>query len=380
MDSILRVIMAILDAIWTWLSGNINNIILLLLGFDTIRVIIGAMRIVDEDKHGCLSNIIYGKRRPSTIKAALRDLGYSEIKSDEYSSSLSNKAISKQLSRKDNLWCYRELIKLLRRCIIKCDKKVTYGNNTTEYYIDTMSGVDNEDNREIMRELMIYLLKAHGKLKPKFVITPKNGNPTFGASVCSLLGPTPLLLHKHKEDPSRVKPIESESKVDTAQPLFRVNFEGSAQLNINDKQEGIIIDCNTSTGTQIQEAAKEFEELIVLQGAKDGHCPIVKSAFVLFRVDDDPDLDRQFKESGIKLNCILMLSENIKQKIYDELSSNPSDTEIETIINVLKENGYLLLPKPIINRKTGRNNRHNKPHIGNVSTAAKEETSQSADK
>jgi hypothetical protein len=335
--------MSIMNDIWNWISQNVNGIllgiILFLLGLDTIRMIINITGIVDEDVP--FGRIIYGKKRPVTIKAALKELGYTERKSDDINVELSFKAVTKRLAHKDDEWCYRKLIMLIKDCMVECNSEVSYGNNITEYYIDTMSGVHDRENRKIMRDLILYLLKTRGKLRPRFVVTPKSGNPMLGTSIASSLG-IPILLHKYEKDPSRVMTIDTESEAHTAQARFNVNFEGASTLNVNKKLEGIFIDCNTSGGSLIVSAGREFEELITLQGAKDGNCPTVKHAFVLFRVDDDSPYDERFKEAGIELNCILMLSEDIKNKIF-ELSEKPSATDINSIIADLRQKNYLLL-------------------------------------
>lgn len=326
-----------------------TNIIFILLGIDTIRVIINALGFYKEEWP--FSWIIYGKKRPSTIEEALIKLGYSKQITRNITDIISPAKVFRHLDKKDDEWCYSNLIKLINRCMVKYDRAVNYGNSMTEYYIDTMSGFHKSDeNKHIMHELMIYLLKKHKKFSPSFIITPKNGNPLFGWNIASSLN-IPILLHKHKNESSRVSPREAESEVCTAPSLFNVNFEGASLLDVNKKSEGILLDCNISGGSQIIWAGEEFKKLITLQGVNNKRCPTIKYAFALFRVDDDSKADKQFIDAGIEIKCILKLSEDVKHKIFD-LKENPSDADISVIIEELKKVGYLLLPPQSTNMQS----------------------------
>jgi len=344
-----------------------------LLGLDTVRAIISASGIVPEnDKF--LSRIIYGKKRPATVKEALIELGYKPLRTEGIINEF--KFIKDRLINKDDDWCYKELIRLINQCMVKFDEEIQYGEDSpvrTKYYIDTMSGIHNPEIQEKMKDIMTYLInKYYKKGIPKFIITPKNGNLLFG-KVIAISYSIPVLFHKPtKNNPSRATNVTQTVPYtkSRAESEFKVNFEGSLSSDMTKKHDGILVDCNVAGGTQIIEAVEEFRKLIRLQGGINNCHPTIKHVFTLFRVNDDPGFDKRFEDAKTKFHCILMLSEDIKIKIYNQ-GYPLSDGEIDAIINELEQRGYLFLRQSKKNRraKSTRNTEDNNHPQNNPDSA-----------
>ena len=328
-----------MEANWNGITPNLvlTNIILFLLGLGTIRSIISASGIVSENGK-FFSRLIYGRRHFAMTKEEIIKLGEQLKAENERPEKMKDRHINTDTK------CYQELLRLINRCMVKFDEQTRIGDESSffsEFYIDTMSGIHEEEIQYMMKELMRYLISKYYKVIPKFVITPKNGNPSFG-KIMALCYKVPLLLHKHTKDPSRalIEPTGIDTKI-KAKNDFRVNFEGSLSDVMTNKHDGILVDCNASSGKQIINAVREFKELINQQEGINGYYPTLKHVFTLFRVNDDKKFDEDIQQNGIKFHCIFILYEDIKHKIYNN-GKSLSEVEINGIINELKKRGYLL--------------------------------------
>jgi hypothetical protein len=323
------------------ISGiTLDKIILFLLGLGTIRSIISAWGIVPEDDK-FFSRLIYGygygKRHIIMNKEEIIKLGEQlKTENDDHEK-------NEHFYIDSDTKCYQVLLRLIKHCMFKFNEPTRIGDESpilTEFYIDTMAGVHEEDIQYTMRDLMIYLVKKYYNDIPNFVITPKNGNTSFG-KIMALSYKVPILLHKHARDPSRVVTdlitINDKTK---AKNHFKVNFEGSLSNDI--KHDGILIDCNASSGKQIIHAVREFKELIKQQNGINGCYPTLNHVFTLFRANDDKRFDEEIKQNEINFHCILKLSEEIKHKIYNN-DNDLSEGDIKEIINELRKQGYLML-------------------------------------
>lgn len=303
---------------------NINDIILLLLGLDTLRFIIASMGIVKRDLP-ILGRMIYGKYDISIVEEALEELGYSRQDSKRIKESLQNASKQGSFPEKDSAGM---LIHILSQYIIKFDNEISYGvlakNKSlsySRYYVNTMEAVHNNGNLNDLAVIMIRLMKQKldGK-SPDFLVVPKGGNPLLAQAVANDLGIS-LIIAKDWNDSAR--PQESAER----DKIYKIRYEGlDLLLNSNPnpgiKYRGVIIDCNTSGGTQLITIVRELNDTI-----KNCKLPIeeVTEAFVLFRLLKKApgksagyeDINKKFEDAGCVLHRFFDLDEEDKSNIYE---------------------------------------------------------------
>lgn len=327
-------------------------IIGLLLSLDTIRALLAMLGWISPDWRWAW--IFYGRYERTLILSALKDLGYSQEKSNEIVKSM--RKISRQLPlmsgvREENADI--QLVLLLANYIEEFPTGIQYGDSgylKSNYYIDTMEILHHPDDLKCLNAIMLYLLKRKGpSMSPDVIITPKGGHPLFAQSVAMELKST-LLVAKSGDDKSRIAGNAGYDSLD----LFKINYEGSWNiLQSKKKSNCIVLDCNTSDGNQLLSVVVEINTLIT-NSKKHIKLKKPKKVFVLFCTDGQgEDINHKFIEHEIVLIRFFDIDESIKQMLYEMKSRcngenrrpsffNDSDKqEAEKIIEKLKtENKY----------------------------------------
>lgn len=304
------------------INGIISNgpllIIACILGVDSIRAVIAAFGIFDPNSK--IGHIIYGKRDKAIVSAALRDLGYSAETTDEIVIKMNNISKSAYMA---NAGVNAEdaavqLIIMLSKYILEFNDIILYGGRSlthSNYYIDTMEISHNGGDKQKLAAIMIYLLysKAQGKKAPEVIVTPKGGNPLLVQEIATNLN-AHLLVAKASTDKARIR-ITGNSTYSKEE--FLVNYEGSWCLSEAEKKRGcIIVDCNTSGGSQLLDIVKDIRMLI--EKNKNSimvHTP--SDVFVLFRADiDGNNLDCIFDAHQCSIHRFFDLDEEAKTKMF----------------------------------------------------------------
>lgn len=297
--------------------GNIiNEIILFLLGLDSLRMIIAMLGVMKPTWK--YSWLIYGRYDLNIMEAALLELGYNQNVAKEIINDFSSTAIKLQENSlvKENNAC-QKLIALLSKYIINFNKPINYGGTsltTSCYYINTMEAAHNPKDLKELSDIMLYLIISQINTVD-FIIVPKGGNLLFAQELAKNLR-TELIVVKDEEDKSTV--ITSDEYY--TEDIIRVNFEGSISIlnkskNSSKKLSGILVDCNTSGGSQLLSSLKKFNEVIDICNLNISK---LNKAFVLFRVDEDKgDIDQKFKDLNCKLYRYFDLDESTKKQIHD---------------------------------------------------------------
>lgn len=288
---------------WITEKLTVNNVILLILGLDTIRSIIAYMGIVKQESH--LGRIIYGRYGKTTIKAALKDMGFSDKSAEKASKTLKKAA-------KDNIdfpWRdspYR-LLYILSKYTIAFQSDISYGlvtryntyRSSSKYYINTMEAVHEKEDLHNMACCMINLIKKE-RINFDFIVVPKGGNPILAQSVASICK-VPLIIAKDRNDAARP---EEEDEIDK---LFKIIFEGlncvlEKKYSESKNLTGIVLDCNTSGGTQLLNIITDFNNMIT---KCDMPINPICNCFTLFRLAKGVEQDNSdfVKVSRKGFNC-----------------------------------------------------------------------------
>ncbi|WP_417092918.1 hypothetical protein [Intestinimonas timonensis] len=311
----------ILNIINTIISSTPLLVISLILGIDSVRAIIASLGIFNPATK--VGHIIYGKYDRTIVKTALKDLGYSSATSDEMvlnmkkipqSVFMANAGVSAENAAE-------QLIIMLSKYMFKFNDVILYGGSSltkSNYYIDTMEISHNKEDKQKLAAIMIYLLQARweGKKSPEVIVTPKGGNPLFVQEVANNLN-SHLLVAKAETDKSRIKLTDEAAY---PQKEFLVNYEGSWFLSETDKEKScVVIDCNTSGGTQLLDIVKEirlFNDKFKSSSSVKIQAP--SKVFVLFRADiDGDDIDKKFEAHKCKIYRFFDLDEVAKEKMYE---------------------------------------------------------------
>jgi len=315
------------------------TITLIILGIAGVRDIIAFTGIIPIDTK--FSWLIYGKYDEQIIQRVLTNLGYTKIERKRIIAGMTKRERG-VLTAQNPIDCCNMLIDVIRNCIIKTGDMI-YGSTATKYYIHTMMGSQNEDFLKTMSDLFIYMILYNAKNRklpmPDYIIVPKNGNPLLGKYIADKLG-IKYILHKSSNEKSFAK--TQGNYTNKFELDFQINYEGAYYLDKNKKLSGIVLDCNTSGGTQLLNAADEFNDLI--EQLKLKFEPI-KSIYTLFKVDDiihnNKKIDENFNTKGYKLYRYFDLDEDIKQIIYDSNSdSNDHIIDVMKNKNSLKINDF----------------------------------------
>lgn len=300
--------------VFAWFSSLFgefcNAVILILLALDSIRWIISALGFVDpKAKYAWL---IYGKYDRQLLHAALQDLGFSDAKQAHIADrmgKLAEEVTHNEVSKED---AAIQLIVLLAKYIVKLPVNSKYGIKSpmkSEYYVDTMEASHHEEDLSKMVSLMKCLLES-SNVSPDIIITPKGGNVLLAKDVAYLYSSF-FLMAKDATDSSKVTSLDQRLE-------FMINYEGSFDIvDSNNSNCSIVLDCNTSGGSQLLNIVKDIAKRRSTKPSPIG-VPSPSKAFVLFRVDDSKrKLDEEFSKNGCALIRFFDLDEETKELLYE---------------------------------------------------------------
>lgn len=306
---------------YEYLSSVILNalgiITLFLLGLATLRDVLIKFNLTPPKGNWGYRffSVSYEK---NIVKNALKELGYSKDKSTAIFES--NESTSEEVNSNILGDSKQNLIALMANYTYKLKCEREYGSETprlSSYYIHTMELVHNRDNLIKITNIMYDLILNTPKYQRfDFIIVPKGGNPLLALSVAKKFGVN-LLVLKSEDDPSSLKISTEEDYED----FFRVNFEGGNELlnkkaKSNKKLRGIVIDCNTSGGSQLYYAMDTFNKVA---DTKVINAHKVVFAYVLFRADDGVNKfdDKALDNPEYELKRYYDFNEVIKNELYE---------------------------------------------------------------
>lgn len=334
----------------TFVDSTTGQIILAILGLDTIRAIIAFTGLVPRSKK-FFGRLIYGKYDEDLMIQALRGLGYPGLLARQ-----ENKKLKAHISKmKGTTSVTRKnapvhLIILLAKYCTYFKNSVTYGGNTiseSRYYLNTMEAAHENDDLKTMCDIMIMLLYSVKKKNPDAIIVPKAGNTLLGAKIADDLN-RPVIFAKGTNEKSKVKSSAVEEN-------FQINYEGSHNLyGMEQPQAVAVLDCNLSSGSQLKAIVKDLNNL----SSEITNIARIKDVFVLFRVDDiHKDVITTFQNLDVNLHRFFDLDEEIKEKIYSiKLKAEKEGREVnpeyrddwekaEEIIELLKQKNKFFYQK-----------------------------------
>ncbi len=312
-------------------------VILVVLGIFSIRDIIAAFANVPRNNKW-YSKFIYGNHDENLIEKVLFDWGFTDKTAKEINKSMKNIAKRSKMKKAEN--SFERLILLLARYTMAFPTNINYSKDiNSRYYVDTMEASTDSDDLNEMTELMVTLINKTRKTNPAVIVVPKGGNVELAQSVAMKYG-AKLVVVKDKNDDSRATTIDSSTK-----ECYKVNIEGSWELFEHRKGCAVLIDCNTSKGTQLINAVSEFNSA-VNHGMK---VKAITDVFVLYRVDDgNTHIDDMFNAKSCVLHRYFDLNEDYKEQLYNlnfkQIDNNTSIYErkvrddIESILQQLKDN------------------------------------------
>lgn len=323
-------------------------IIMGLLSLDTIRALIAMTGWVKPEAK--FAWIIYGRYERNLIVTGLKELGFQPQKGEEISRNL--RKVSK--NERDTYGVTAEnaaeqLVILIAKYIVHFNQPIQYGGTrttTSSYYIDTMEMAHDEKDKQLMESIMVHLYSSKGNTtKPEVIVTPKGGNPLFALAVANYYSAN-FVIAKSKSDKSRITSVQNDAYTD-----FQINYEGSWNtLTSVNNQQCIIVDCNTSGGSQLIDIVNDLRAI----ASKAGNAKIMAptEVYVLFRADSGPgrDIDRKFEDNKCKLYRFFDLDEELKEQIYQlkqsvgnerspDLYYESDKKRVEAIILRMKEKG-----------------------------------------
>lgn len=334
------------------MSSFIEKLILTLLSIVTLRDVLIYFGIVRIDSK--LGKIIYGRYSNDIVKHALVELGFKIEDFTTLKKQLeitARKIAVKGETIKDP---YIKLVNLLAKNFICFGKQVKYGDVTpksSNYYLNTMEASHNQEDLDCMTSLIYELVNQDYKdgiisKFPDFILTPKSGNPLLGYNFAKTYERV-CIFKKGIGEKSSAKLSD-----DDYEYKLKTNYEGMWDLlRICEKDKdrelvGIIIDCNSSGGTQILDVLNDFNRIIEKQTL---NIKPVTNAYILFRSDDSIDLDRKFADMNYRLVRYLDLNEEMKESLYSTLASLKSMNQyipenqgkIVEYLDMLKEKGLI---------------------------------------
>lgn len=311
-----------------------NNLIILMLALDTIRAFVAATGIVSREIP-LLSRIIYGKRDEDIIKEVLKDLGYGKREIEKYSKRLKREVEAKNMfPKKDTI---RHLTYILAKNTVEFQDEISYGliapdkmTSYSKYYINTMDAVHNEKDLEELSTIMIRLMESTLKrTEIDFIIVPKGGNPLLAQNIARKLNIN-LIIAKDQNDSARPPQNAEEEKI------FNIRYEGIKELlskGKDKKYKGVLIDCNTSGGTQLINIVKEFNNFI---DNCNGPIEHITKAYVLFKLvkydsnNNEIKIEKKFEDVNCALYRIYDIDEDDKKDLM-QLSSKEYYESIDSI-------------------------------------------------
>gem|GEM_PF-2805542 len=307
-----------IEHIFTEFSSTLNGIILTILGLDTLRSIIAMLGIVKRETP-FLGRLIYGKYDIIILKEVLRELGYGKHQAENMETRMKN--IVKEEKYPDTDTALR-LLYILSKYIIQFENTISYGMISEEkklsysnYYINTMEAVHNSSDLKDLSHIMIRIMKYNNEQRINFVIVPKGGNPLLAQEIASELG-AHLIIAKDINDSAR--PQES----DEIGRIGKIKYEGLGTLlegQYEGKVKGVIVDCNTSGGTQLVTIASDFNDMI---NKCDLPIEDIHNCYVLFKLikidhknKKEIDIDKRFADINCELHRLFDLDEDDKRAL-----------------------------------------------------------------
>ena len=330
------------DKIWTFFSSlTINDIILTILGLDTLRSVIASLGIV---KRGTpfIGRLVYGKYDVVIVEEVLKELGYSTQQAKKIERKLKNVAKEKKYPEADTPL---KLLYVLSKYIIKFENVISYGLisegktlSYSNYYINTMEAVHNMSDLKELSHIMIRLMKFNKEERIDFVIVPKGGNPLLAQYIANELGAC-LIIAKDANDSAR--PQESKE----IERIGRIKYEGLNMLldkQNAEKLRGVILDCNTSGGTQLVTIVSDFNDLV---NKCNLPIEIISSCYVLFKLvkidiktENEIDIDKRFTDINCKLYRVFDLDEEDKKVLCDISYADYYEAYSSGVLNELRNN------------------------------------------
>lgn len=335
--------------IWTKIYNFIinNNLIMLLLALDTCRAFVATWGIVPRH-WPILGRVVYGKRDEDLVKSVLLQLGYNKKETNKILERFLNKKNPGRIKFKDPVGY---LLNILSQYTAEFESEISYGfmakdkrTSYSRYYISTMDAVHDAECLRYLSVLMANLINKYHNNRVDFIIVPKGGNPVLAQSVASQLG-IDLVIAKDQNDSARPLQIggEHDEKL-----LFEIRYEGVKKVleKENKKKIGILLDCNTSGGTQLRSIVEEFN-MYISTGAYN--IEPIKDVFVLFKLvkkdlnGNELKIEDSFTDIGCKLYRYFDLDESDKAFLVkipeDDYYSNAE--QLDTLVSNIKEKNHL---------------------------------------
>ena len=319
-------------------------IIMGLLSLDTIRALLAMTGWVKPEAK--FAWVIYGRYERNLIVTGLKEMGFQPQKSEEISKNL--RAVSEDERAKYGITkenAAEQLVALISKYIVCFDRPIQYGGTrttTSSYYINTMEMSHDENDKRKMVSIMACLYaRNRNSSKPKIIVTPKGGNPLFAQAVANHYAAS-FIVAKSQNDKSRITSVAGDAITD-----FKINYEGSGCVEEDHDctQNSIIVDCNTSGGSQLIDIANDLRRISSLSNNK--RIPTPSVAYVLFRADSgqEQDIDQKFKDNDCTLRRFFDLDEDLKKQIYQLKQSVGKDCypdlymtkDKKMIDNIIKE-------------------------------------------
>lgn len=324
-----------------------NGLIILLLSLDTVRAFVSSLGIIDRNVP-VLGRILYGKYDVGVLKEALKELGYGKENAEKIVDGLKNdKKVGNTFPLRDT---GRRLVFVLSKHILEFRDEISYGLiapqktlSYSKYYINTMDAVHNSSDLDDLTTIMVRLIDSIiGDRKIDFIIVPKGGNPLLAQNIARRFNLL-LIIAKDQNDSARPPDNIEEAKI------FTIRYEGLNELLKKDSQgtkkkyRGIVLDCNTSGGTQLTNIVQEFNRFVDACGCNVEHLSQVYVLFKLVKINKESKkeikIDQQFLDIGCQLYRFFDLDEDDKERLaglpgkdyYEELE------KIDSIIDKIQE-------------------------------------------
>ena len=287
---------------------------------ESIIDILKKINLQEEDIKFIIEKLKGNNLEKGIIKEVFNEIGVSEVKVKQR---LSNNLFDSEATLQPNIRLLELILKYIQKgaCTFSTNLSIS-----SHYYINSMDASHNNADLNIMSNIIIKLLQQNGFKKLDFILTPKSGNTLLGQDVAEKLNCTSVFCKK-QSDNSHVS-LEDNSLL----TAFVTNFEGVSYLleksnSKKSKLNGVIIDCNSSSGDTILDCMQSFNSnLEALKGVNSdfGDVDIVNTAFVLFRpVDNNTiDIDDKFKNEGFKCVRCFDLCETSKEAIFNYKKQN----------------------------------------------------------
>lgn len=324
-----------------------NDLIMLLLALDTCRAFVATWGIVPRH-WPILGRVVYGKRDEDLVRSVLLQLGYNKKETNKILEKFINKKNTEKIKIKDPVGY---LLNILSRYTAEFESEISYGlvaknkrASYSRYYVSTMDAVHDADSLRYLSIIMANLIDKYHKNSVDFIIVPKGGNPVLAQTVASQLG-IDLVIAKDQNDSAR--PPQTGGEHDK-KLLFEIRYEGVKKVLEEEKKKkiGILLDCNTSGGTQLRSIVEEFNMYL---STGEYNIEPIKDVFVLFKLvkkdanGNEIKIEKSFTDIGCKLYRYFDLDESDKAFLVglpeDDYYSNVE--QLDTLVSNIKEKKHL---------------------------------------